>query len=390
MPTDVVIDGVTKRYSGSADSGGIFDVTAAIEGGRFTTLLGESGSGKTTLLRLLAGFLRPDAGSITMGERRVAGGGVFVPTQERDLAMVFQSYALWPHMSVFDNVAFGLRAQKTSRQETGERVRATLALVGLEGFERRRPAELSGGQQQRVALARSLVLEPSLLLLDEPLSNLDADLRVQMRDQLKSLQLRTGITFVYVTHDQEEAFALSDHMIVLDHGRILQQGDCQEIYRRPRSTKVAEFMGRRGLHLDGAVQADSSFRTAPPAASLGTFPHVDDRLAGGGDATLVVHSEDLVVCRPDAVPEAMVSVPGTVEAVSFAGREHHVVVVTETQRRATAYAPMTSSWTPGQPVVLGFRREDAWLFPRTEDVIPSPPPATAPAAPDLAEATNNA
>jgi iron(III) transport system ATP-binding protein len=366
MAAHVAIDGVTKRYSAAADSGGVFDINVVIPGGKFTTLLGESGSGKTTLLRLLAGFLRPSEGTIFLGDIEIASNKMFVPPQARDLAMVFQSYALWPHMTVFDNVAFGLRSQKTPKREILDRVETTLSLVGLEELQHRKPAQLSGGQQQRVALARSLVLEPGLLLLDEPLSNLDADLRVQMRDQLKALQVRTGITFVYVTHDQEEAFALSDHMIVLDQGRILQQGPCEEIYSRPRSNKVAEFMGRRGLHLDGALDSKSQFSISAPSGGkqvLGTFPHVDNRLANGGKATLVVHSESLRLEAPGATSECFLSVPGVVESTSFAGRENQVVVRTGGDHSTTAYAPIRENWAPGETVQMSFRPESSWVFP---------------------------
>ena len=219
------------------------DVSLEIEEKEFVTLLGPSGCGKTTTLRLLAGFLAPDRGEIRVSGRVLSSPEATVPPERRRMGMVFQNYAVWPHMSVFDNVAFGLKLARLGRAEVRERVARVLAAVGLEGLEARHPAELSGGQQQRVALARSLVVEPSILLLDEPLSNLDAKLRERMRSELKSLQRGTGITFVYVTHDQAEAMALSDRIAVF-HGGVLQQyGRPREIYERPANLFVADFMG---------------------------------------------------------------------------------------------------------------------------------------------------
>ena len=219
------------------------DVSLEIEEKEFVTLLGPSGCGKTTTLRLLAGFLVPDGGEIRVAGELLSSPRATIPPERRRMGMVFQNYAVWPHMSVFDNVAFGLKLARLGRADIGERVARVLAAVGLEGLEGRHPAQLSGGQQQRVALARSLVVEPSILLLDEPLSNLDAKLRERMRGELKSLQRRTGITFVYVTHDQAEAMALSDRIAVF-HGGVLQQyGRPRDIYERPANLFVADFMG---------------------------------------------------------------------------------------------------------------------------------------------------
>jgi iron(III) transport system ATP-binding protein len=260
--TAVIFSDVYKAYSDKADSGGVFGISLEVPDGQFTTLVGASGSGKTTLLRLLAGFLRPSAGEISIGGEKVAGVDCFLPPNRRDLAMVFQSYALWPHMTVYDNVAFGLRARKTPADQIPALVAHALELVGLTPHGARHPGELSGGQQQRVALARSLVLRPRLLLLDEPLSNLDADLRVQMRSQLKELQAATGITFVYVTHDQDEAFALSDYLVVLDAGKVLQAGPPEDLYYRPRDVRVARFLNRGGLVL-GAFPLRRTRAVAP-------------------------------------------------------------------------------------------------------------------------------
>jgi len=224
------------------------DISFGIASGRFLTLLGPSGCGKTTTLRCLAGLERPDAGRIVLDDTVVfdAAAGVFVPASERGIGMVFQSYAIWPHMTVFENVAFPLRVARRRRYGRGEidrRVSEALDLVHLGGFAARPATALSGGQQQRLALARGIVHEPKILLLDEPLSNLDAKLREQMRIELKRLQARLGITTVYVTHDQSEALALSDEIAVFEAGRIAQRGSPQEIYRAPKSRFVADFIG---------------------------------------------------------------------------------------------------------------------------------------------------
>src|SRR5437868_367018 len=211
----------------------------------FVTLLGPSGCGKTTTLRLIAGYIVPDHGSIEVNGRQISAPGAVVPPEDRGMGMVFQNYAVWPHKTVFENVVFGLKLRKVPRDQARKKVTDTLALVNLSGLESRYPNELSGGQQQRVALARSLVVEPEILLLDEPLSNLDAKLRERMRTELKELQRRTGITFVYVTHDQAEALALSDHLAVMQLGQVQQFGTPLEVYTRPANRMVADFMGLR-------------------------------------------------------------------------------------------------------------------------------------------------
>ena len=238
--SEVQMEGVGKRYG---DHWAVRDISLSIRPGEFYTLLGPSGCGKTTLLRLLAGFITPDTGRILVDDEPIDA----VPPWKRNLGMVFQHYALWPHLSVFENVAFGLRERGIGGEELRAKVAAALSQVGLAGFEGRRPSQLSGGQQQRVALARTLVIQPRLLLLDEPLSNLDAVLRTQMRLELGRLHRDVGITTVYVTHDQAEALALSTRVAVLDQGRIVQEGKPEEIYWRPRSRFVAEFVGAANL-----------------------------------------------------------------------------------------------------------------------------------------------
>jgi iron(III) transport system ATP-binding protein len=239
----ISIRGLTKRYTGNNEMAAVSDLSLDIAANQFVTLLGPSGCGKTTTLRLIAGFIAPDAGTIQIGDRTISSPGYAVLPEDRAMGMVFQNYAVWPHKTVYENVVFGLKVRRINSAEAQKRVESTLALVNLTGLEHRLPSELSGGQQQRVALARSLAVEPQILLLDEPLSNLDAKLRERMRSELKQLQRRTGITFVYVTHDQTEALALSDRIAVMHQGRLHQFGTPQEVYSQPANRIVADFMG---------------------------------------------------------------------------------------------------------------------------------------------------
>jgi iron(III) transport system ATP-binding protein len=228
------------------------DINLKVEKGEFFTLLGPSGCGKTTLLRIVAGFVTPDQGTVYLDGKPVND----MPPWRRDVGMVFQNYALWPHMTIFENVAFGLRERKIRRAEIESRVTDALSRVGLTGTERRRPSQLSGGQQQRVALARTLVVQPRVLLLDEPLSNLDAKLRAEMCIELLKLQRDLGITTVYVTHDQEEALTLSTRIAVMDSGRVVQEGQPREIYENPGSRFVAEFVGKSNLFSGTVTEVD--------------------------------------------------------------------------------------------------------------------------------------
>src|SRR5436853_4860617 len=234
------LDHVVKRFGAvTAFDGACLE----IGDGELFTLLGPSGCGKTTVLRLMAGFYAPDAGEIWFGERRVDG----LRPYERNIGMVFQNYALWPHMTVRANITYGLRLRKLDAATVARRLQEGLAKVNLAGLEARYPGQLSGGQQQRVALARALVLNPDILLLDEPLSNLDAKIRVQVRAEIRKLQQELGITTIYVTHDQEEALSLSDRVAVMKDGRVLQVGAPKELYERPRTRFVADFVGTNNL-----------------------------------------------------------------------------------------------------------------------------------------------
>ena len=269
------------------------DVSIAIEPGEFFALLGPSGSGKSTLLRLLAGFLHPQSGAIRVGGEDVT----HVPPWKRDIGMVFQNYALWPHMTVRKNAAFGLEERKLPRAEIDRRVAAALDLVSLRDYGERRPGQLSGGQQQRVALARTIAIEPKVLLLDEPLSNLDAKLRIHMRVELLALQRKLGITTIFVTHDQEEALSISDRVAVLDQGVIQQVGTPVALYDAPANRFIATFVGTINLLPGMFVQSGGRlvFRGEP----FGEIP-LDAGAAGAGPAEIAVRPHALQLAAPGA------------------------------------------------------------------------------------------
>lgn len=263
-PPAVEMQNVVKSFGSTRV---LENVSIDIKTGEFVTLLGPSGCGKTTSLRILAGFEQPNAGEVLMNGRSVKG----LPPWRRNIGIVFQSYALFPFLSAFDNIAFGLRMRRIQKAEIGKRVEAALALVGLAGLGDRYPRQLSGGQRQRVALARALVIEPELLLLDEPLSNLDAKLRGEMRFELKRIQRESGVTTVFVTHDQEEAFSLSDRIVLMHKGRIKQSGTPREIWQTPRSSFIADFIGVENL-LSGTVVSESGRTGVKVSESLVVFP----------------------------------------------------------------------------------------------------------------------
>ena len=314
---------VSKTFAGTPAVAG---VSFAIAAGEFFSLLGPSGCGKTTTLRLLAGFEEPDRDG---GEVRLLGEVVNDRRPyERRLAMVFQSYALFPHLSVERNVAFGLEQRRAPRREIAERVREALALVRLapDTYARRMPAQLSGGQRQRVALARALVLEPAILLLDEPLGALDLQLRKEMQLELKALNRQLGTTFVYVTHDQEEALTMSDRIAVMRDGRVAQLGTPAEIYESPRTAFVAAFIGESNF-LDGTVVARAADGWCVERAGGGRFviPPRDD-LRPGARVQLAVRPEWMDVFPPDAVPAGENALAGTVREVVYLGETLHVIV----------------------------------------------------------------
>ena len=270
-PADLEIEDVDLSYG---DNHVLKSVNLTVEPGELFAFLGPSGCGKTTLLRLIAGFNQADRGRVLVDGRDIAA----LPPWKRDVGLVFQSYALWPHMTVYQNVAFGLEERRLPRDEVRRRTEAALALVGLEALAGRRPSQLSGGQQQRVALARTLAIEPKLLLLDEPLSNLDAQLRVQVRRELRDMQRRLGLTTIFVTHDQEEANTICDRIAVMRDGVVQQVGTPVELYERPANLFVARFLGTANV-LSGALPAGLS----PPSAGLTPVFRPQDVVLGGGD-----------------------------------------------------------------------------------------------------------
>ncbi|MHA2231075.1 MAG: ABC transporter ATP-binding protein [Candidatus Hodarchaeales archaeon] len=258
MP-DVTIESLIKRFG---EVTAVDGVDIHIPEGKIVTLLGPSGCGKTTTLRCVAGFEHADEGKIWIGEKLVFDSKkrINLSPQKRDMGMVFQSYAVWPHMSVYENIAFPLRVRKMSRPEIEERVDQAVSIVGISELKERLPSEISGGQQQRVAFARAIVYDPAVLLLDEPLSNLDAKLRERMRFEILELQRKIGITTIYVTHDQEEAMVLSDEVVVIDLGRVIQRGEPEEIYFNPQSEFVADFIGKINF-LKGTVKGQDENMT---------------------------------------------------------------------------------------------------------------------------------
>ncbi|MBQ9780776.1 MAG: ABC transporter ATP-binding protein [Clostridia bacterium] len=310
MENDILIriNGVSKAFDGET----VLDhVSLDIHDKEFVTLLGPSGCGKTTTLRIIGGFETPDTGDVFFDGKRIND----VPPYERLVNTVFQKYALFPHLNVYENVAFGLRLKKTPEEEIKTKVQEMLAMVNLKGFERRRVTTLSGGQQQRVAIARALINRPRVLLLDEPLGALDLKLRKDMQNELKRIQRETGITFIYVTHDQEEALSMSDTVVVMANGQIQQIGTPEDIYNEPENAFVADFIGESNI-LDGIMLEDFKVKF-----SNHTFVCVDKGFAKNEKVDIVVRPEDVDVV---AIDKGMIT--GVVSSVTFKGDYYEIIV----------------------------------------------------------------
>jgi iron(III) transport system ATP-binding protein len=354
----ISLEHVVKRFGELA---AVDDVDLEIADREFVTLLGPSGCGKTTLLRLIAGFLAPDAGTVRVDGRVLSTPSAVVPPERRGMGMVFQNYAIWPHKTVYENVAFGLEVRKISRAEARARVTKVLEAVNLAGFEARYPSQLSGGQQQRVALARSLVVEPSILLLDEPLSNLDAKLRERMRWELKDLQRRTGITFVYVTHDQSEAMALSDRIAVMHRGRLQQCGPPREVYARPANRTVADFMGLVNL-LPARVARDGSAVTLGGAYSLGVALPPGAREGQGVQVAIRPESIRLAPFADGAGAPPPDAVPAKVVEVTFLGNLTDCHVTLDDGTRVRVQAEPGAVFDVGQRVLVRLDARACTVF----------------------------
>ena len=306
--SEISIEKVTKNF-GNVEV--IREFSGIIHNREFVSLLGPSGCGKTTMLRMIAGFEKPTSGEIRIGDKVVSSAKIFVPPERRGIGMVFQSYAVWPHMTVFENVAYPLKIAKFSKTEIKARVEKILDAVHLEEYAKRMPSQLSGGQQQRVALGRALVSEPKLLLLDEPLSNLDAKLRESMRFEIKDIQRNFGITVVYVTHDQGEAMAMSDHIYVLNGGIIQQVAAPSEIYRNPANQFVADFVGKvnffKGKVSEGKIKLSGLGQSIPYHG-----PYT-------GRVVVAIRPENIILSQDDSVSAPAGVLEGTLLSMFYLG-----------------------------------------------------------------------
>jgi spermidine/putrescine transport system ATP-binding protein len=350
---------ITKTFG---DVVAVDDVTLDIAEGEFLTLLGPSGCGKTTTMRMIAGFEEPTAGDISLRGNDVVG----IPPNKRAVNMCFQHYALFPHMSVRDNIAYGLKLKKVPKVERTTRVDDMLELVGLPGYAERRPGQLSGGQQQRVALARALVNKPAALLLDEPLGALDVKLRLQMRLELKRIQHELGTTFVFVTHDQEEALSMSDRIAVMNNGVIEQLGPPREIYQFPETTFVADFVGVLNAveltvdRVDGedvTMRVGDAERVVVPAAGTG--------ITAGGTALVAVRPERIQIAEVGSVSDASSHIGGTVAQIVYLGTLTQFHVDTSLGTRFIAHRlsdDRASRITEGDRVALTWAREDGSIL----------------------------
>jgi iron(III) transport system ATP-binding protein len=380
---------LTKTYPG-ASVPALKSVFLDVAPGTFLVLLGPSGSGKTTLLRCLAGIERIDSGSLSIGSRVVADGRSHVPPEQRDLSMVFQDYALWPHLTSLDNVAFALRRRRLSRTECRARALVMLSRVGLAEFAKRYPNELSGGQQQRVALARALIADTGLILCDEPLSNLDADLRERMRVEISSLVREAGATTVYITHDQAEAFALADHIGVLEEGVLVQSGSPEDVYNHPATPFVARFTGLSGelpvrvaghasdgaleLTAEGIADGNARLPALRPAATSASASRpalwTDGSASGlkpGDDALLAIRPTGVLLMQS---AEETPHLTGQVADVAFRGRGYEYAIDLPGLGRLTSVFARHRA-DRGDSVGLRLDPEGCHLFP-AEAAVPAP------------------
>jgi iron(III) transport system ATP-binding protein len=364
-PAPVRLQGVTKHFAGDVVAVDALDLK--VEPGSLVTLLGPSGCGKTTTLRMIAGLERASGGRILIDEQDVT----HLPANLRDVTMVFQSYALFPHMNVFDNVAYGLRVARVSAADLTRRVGEALEMVGMEGLEKRSSAALSGGQQQRVALARALVMQPRVLLFDEPLSNLDAKLRRRVRQDIRELQQRLEITSVYVTHDQEEALAISDVIVVMHRGRVLQTGSPFELYTRPANRFVADFIGSASF-LPGSYDGESV------SVSDYRFPHRQAVAAGSVSVMVRPEAVRLAGTEESATGEAAAGGPvepgsngaglrAVVKGVSYLGLATEMLLETPAgELSATVTGEGWSELARGSEIRVEFRPAGIYLLPEQE------------------------
>ena len=351
----VELQHVTKQFG---DATAVAGVHLRIETGEFLTLLGPSGCGKTTLLRMISGFETPTTGSVLLDGVDVTG----VPPHKRNVNQVFQSYALFPHLNVAENIAFGLRVKRTPRAERKRRVAEAIELVSLTGFEFRRPTQLSGGQQQRVALARALICRPRVLLLDEPLAALDAKLRRTMQVELKNLQTRVGITFIFVTHDQEEALTMSDRIAVMNRGKIEQLGSATVVYRQPATAFVADFLGQANVMPASVVSQDSGQTTVRTQEGL-SFVIPTRLVPAGGVGSVSIRPEKIrLLAEPLA---GCICFPATINQSIFRGATRQILLTTEAGQRLQALATDHPA-TPVEPGSTVYAAIDP------ADVVPLP------------------
>lgn len=343
---------IYKDYKTEKDFAAVDDISLDIKPGSFVTLLGPSGCGKTTTLRMVAGFESPDKGEIYIGDQAINE----LTPNKRDTAMVFQSYALLPHYNVFDNIAYGLKIRKVAKDEIAERVMAMLKLVELEGLEGRMTNQLSGGQQQRVALARALVVQPSVLLFDEPLSNLDAKLRVAMRTEIRRIQQTVGITAIYVTHDQSEAMSISDQIIIMNKGKIAQMGTPREIYYQPKNEFVADFIGEVNF-LTGSVTSIDSKAIHVDVGGVDITAESFEKVSKGDSCKIVLRPESITLADQGVLP-------CTVTLSTFMGSyQYYQVDINGMMIKITEYNPKNHKlYEAGDKAYLNFESHNLHIL----------------------------